>query len=87
MNERNVVRARADVRHEVADPFATLAVLLPAPGAGHAIAWIALKQLDLLARIEGLAVAANELGLVIEGIDLADNAGTEDLQHTPGLGG
>ena len=63
-----------------------LAVLLPAPGAGQARAGKALKQLDLFARIERLAVALDQLGLVVERVALAGGAGHEQLDDPLGLG-
>ena len=59
------------MRHQAADPLATLSLLPPRPRALHALSRLALEQLDLLARIERLAVAADEIGLVIERIALA----------------
>ena len=46
----------------------------------------ALEQLDLAAGIELLAVALDQLRLVVEGIDLAGGAGHEELHDALGLG-
>ena len=81
VNERHVVDAAGQVRHQVAHPFAAVAVLPPGPGAFHALPGVALEQLDFFARIERLAVAANQLGLVIECIALAGRARHEELHH------
>ena len=47
----------------------------------------ALEQFHLAARIELLAVALDQLGLVIEGVALAGRAGHEELHHAFGFGG
>ena len=71
---------------QIADPFAALAVLPPAPGALHDMAGIGLKQLDAAAGIERLPVAANQLRLVVECIALARGTGHEELDDTLRLG-
>ena len=79
MDERHLVDATGQVRNQIADPFAALAALPPLPGALHARAGVALKQFDLLARIKRLAVAANQLRLVIERVALARRARHKQL--------
>src|SRR5262249_14007182 len=49
-------------------------------------AGVALEQLDAAAGVELLAVTADQLRLVVEGIDLAGGAGHEQLHDAPGPG-
>ena len=76
MHERQIVSAGCQVRRQTTDPFSGVAVLFPFPRAGHDCAGAALKELDLAARIEFLAVALDEKRLVIEGVALAGCART-----------
>ena len=84
--ERDVVDAGRQVRHEIADPAAALAVLPPFPGAGHHRAGLALEQLDLAARIELLAVPLDQRRLVVERVALAGRARHEELNDALGPG-
>src|SRR5215831_7061705 len=86
MNKRHVVHTATEVRREIAHPFATLTVLLPAPGTLHASSGFALEQFDFLARVERLAVAFDEIGLVVEQVALTGGAGHEQLHDAFGLG-
>ena len=52
----------------------------------HEVAGHAGGSLDMTARIERLSVPALQLGLVVEGIHLADAAVHEKLDHTAHLG-
>ena len=52
----------------------------------HEVAGHAGGSLDMAARIERLAVPALQLGLVVEGVHLADAAVHEELDHTANLG-
>ena len=61
--ERDIVDAGRQVRQQTADPLAALAKLPPFPGARHHGARLALKELDLAAGIELLAVSLAEGGL------------------------
>ena len=74
-------------RHQVAHPLAALAVLLPLPRAGHADAGVALKQLDLFARIERLARSCDQRWLVVERVALTGRARHEQLHDAFRLGG
>ncbi len=85
MDKRHVVDAGSQMRHQVAHPLTALAILLPAPGACHAGAGITLKQLDLLAGVERLAVELDQLGLVVERVALAGGAGHEHLHDAFGF--
>src|SRR5689334_8473833 len=71
VNERDVVHAGGQVRHQIAYPFAATAALFPLPWAGHHRAGTALEQLDFATRVEFLAVTLNEFRFVIEGVALA----------------
>ena len=84
--ERDVVDTGRQVRQQVADPVAALAVLPPFPGAGHDGARLALEQLDLAAGIELPAVSLDERGFVVERVALAGRARHEEL-HDPGGAG
>src|SRR5262249_1236880 len=86
VEEADVIDTAADVRHQVADILAALAVRLPAPRALHARARNALEQFDLAGGVELLAIALDELRLVVEGIDLAGGTGHEELHHALGPG-
>src|SRR5262249_14439637 len=85
-NEGDVVHAGRQAGQQAADVLAALAVLLPRPGAFHVRAGVALEQLDLAAGVELRAVALDQLGLVIEGIDLAGGPGHEQLHDAPSAG-
>ena len=69
------------VRHQVADPLAALAVLLPLPGALHHAPGRALEQLDLAAGVELLAVLLDQQRLVVERVALAGRARHEQLRR------
>src|SRR5438270_5700286 len=86
MNERQLIHTRAQVRDQVADPFAAMSILLPIPGALHDRSWLALKELDLAARIEFLPCPFDHFGFVIKGVALAGGAGHEELHHPLGTG-
>jgi hypothetical protein len=85
MNERDVVGAVRNVRHQAAHPFAALAVLLPIPRALHHFAGIALEQLDLAAGIELLPTALDQPRLVVERVALTGRAGHEQLHDAARL--
>jgi hypothetical protein len=86
VDERQVVHARADVRHQFAHPLAALAARLPVPGRFQHRAGIALEQFDFTARIKLLSVPRDELRLVIKRVALARCAGHEELHDAFRLG-
>ena len=81
LKEGDVIHTRPDVRQDIADPLAALSTLLPCPGAVHDHARLALKQLDLLARIPRLACFPIEQGLVIVEIELRWRTMLEQIDH------
>ena len=86
MDERQVVDAGNDAWQQVCGPMPALAMLLPIPGALQKGPWRdALEQLHPLARVELLAVAPGDLGLVVERVEVAYASRHEELHHPPGL--
>jgi hypothetical protein len=81
VQESDVVGAGTNMRNKVTDPFGRLSILLPAPGAFHDRARIALEKLDLFARIKFLAMALQEFRFVIERVALAGGSGHEELNN------
>ena len=79
MNECHVIDATAQMRHEIAHPFAGLTILFPIPGAFHAWPRVALKEFDLASRIKLLTMAFDQLRFVIKRVALAGRAGHEEL--------
>ena len=65
MDEREVVHALGQLGKQVAHPAAAFAVLAERPPATLAIAGLGREELQLAVGVEGLAVAARELRLVI----------------------
>src|SRR6266568_8697473 len=86
MNECHIVRTGAEVRDEIADPFAALAVLFPIPRTFHHRARIALEQFHFAARFKFFSAAFDELGFVIERITLAGRSRHEQLHDAFGSG-
>src|SRR6266436_287745 len=86
MNEGDIVGTGAEVRDEVADPFAALAVLFPVPGTFHHRARIALEQLHFATGFKFFSAAFDELGFVIERITLAGRSRHEQLHDAFGSG-
>src|SRR6266576_3088281 len=86
MNEGNVVRTGAEVRNEIADPFAALAVWFPVPGTFHYRAGIALEQFHFPAGFKFFSTAFDQLRLVIERVTLAGCSRHEQLHHAFGSG-
>jgi len=79
VDKGNIVDPLGEVGQEVADPFAGLSVLTEGPGTFHEIAGLAEKRIHLTLAGHRFAVAADEFGLVVEGVDVADAACAEDL--------
>src|SRR5262245_25673170 len=74
------------MRERRAHPAPALTVLLPPPGALEHVARLARRRLDVLPRIELLAVQPDQLGLVVERVALARAAVHEELDDPPDLG-
>src|SRR6185437_10905173 len=79
MDKGDVIRARADMRDEIADPLAALAPWLPVPRTLHHGARIALKKFHPAAGIELFAAALDEFRLVVKRVALARGARHEQL--------
>ena len=77
---------RRQVRNEIADPLAALAVLPPFPRAGHHGAGLALEQLDLAPRVELLAVLLDQRRLIVKRVALAGRARHEQVNDSLGPG-
>src|SRR6266404_1165013 len=86
MNEGHIVRAGAEVRDEIADPFSALAVLSPVPGTFHHCPRIALEQFHFAAGFKFFSAAFDQLRLVIERVTLAGCSRHEQLHHAFGSG-
>src|SRR5215475_10840434 len=71
MEEADVVGAGAQVREEVADVFAALAVLLEAPLGADDASLVAMSAAAKRAHGDGSAIEGVHVRLVVEGIDLA----------------
>jgi hypothetical protein len=84
--ERDVVDTGCEMRQQVADPLAALAVAAPFPGAGHDRTRLALKQLDLAAGIEFLAGSPDDVRFIIECVALTGRARHEELYDPRGTG-
>ena len=87
MDEREVVHALGQLGKQVAHPAAAFAVLAERPPAPLAIAGLGREELQLAVGVEGLAVAARELRLVVPRIDVTQPAGAKNLDDSAGLGG
>lgn len=89
VDEAEVVDVLGNMGKEGADPAAGLAVLFEIPE------WFEELALGLFSEgvfadadeVEGLAVAFDELGFVVEGIDMAGAAGHEEEDDSLGLSG
>ena len=85
VKKRQVVHALRQVREEVAHPLAALAVLLERERAFQQPAGLAEEGVDFALAGQLLSVMLCEVRLVVEGIDMADAAGAEDLHDALGL--
>src|SRR5690349_21680757 len=85
MEEGHVIDAGGQVREQVADPLAALAVLLELPLRPDDAALVLVPA--AAERLDGnrLAVERVELRLVVEGIDVTRAAVAEDEDHALGL--
>ena len=84
--KRQVVDAGGDLGKHAADPPPALAILPERERALHQVARRARGRLDMASRVKRLAVAAVQLGLVVERVHLADAAVHEELDHPAHLG-
>jgi hypothetical protein len=87
MDEGHAVGEGAEVGELFGDPFAGLAALDELPGAAHEVAVGALEGDLFFAAGHGLAGAFFEFGFVVEGVEVGDAAGAEDLDDAFGLWG
>ena len=86
MHERDVVREFGEIRDQVADPFAGLAVLAEAVLGPGQVARRALERHGRPAR-QRFAVPLDQLGFVVPGLELTHRAGTEDHDDVLRLSG
>ena len=86
VQKRHVIDAVGQLRHQAADPLATLAVLLPRPTGFSCRRRGRSETARPCRRIERLTVALDQLGFVVEGVALAGGAGHEQLHDALGLG-
>ena len=87
VQEGDVIDARGQVREQVADPLAALAVLLELPLRPDDPALVLLAAAAEGLHLHGLAVQAVQLRLVVERIDVAGPAVHEQEDHALRLGG
>ena len=85
LDERDVVDAGGQVGEQVADPRAALAVLPEVPLGTDDAALVAVAAAALGLHLDGLAVEPVELGLVVEGVDMARAAVHEQEDDALGL--
>src|SRR5262249_49760813 len=78
--------AGSQVGEQVADVAATLTIGFEAEGALQEPSGLAEEGVDPALAGEFLAVVAGQVGLVVEGIDVTDGAGGEDLHDALHLG-
>jgi hypothetical protein len=81
VDERHPVDHVAERRHRLGEQLPAAAVGLEIPDRLEPGAEAVLKRLHVLAEVARLAVLPHELGLVVEEIDVAGRAGTEQLHH------
>ena len=86
VDEAQLVRHLPDVRNEIGDLFAALTVRPERPWAPVQASLFALKGDEAAGSRQGLAVAPDELRLVVEGVNLAARPGAENHQHLLRLG-
>jgi hypothetical protein len=86
VDECDVVDAAADVREQVADPLAALAVLLELPPRLDDAALVLLAATAGSLHLDGLVVHADHAGLIVERVDLARPAVHEQKDDALRLG-
>ena len=87
MDEAKVVRQSRKVRQHVREHFAGLAARFECPVWSCKVPVLALKGDQFVAAGQRLAVALDELGLVVPCIDMAQRARRENHQNVLGFGG
>ena len=87
MQEGDVVDTATDVREKVADPFPTLPITLEVPLGSDDATLVALAATAEGLHRDRLAVQGIELGLVVEGVDVARPPVHEEEDDALGLGG
>ncbi len=87
VDEAHVIDEVAEVGDEVGDHFPALAAGSEFPGAFGEHALFALEGDEVIGTGHGLAVVADEVGFIVEGIELAAGTGAEDHEDLFGGGG
>src|SRR5208337_2340479 len=83
MDERDVIDAGRQVREDVGDVLATLAVLAKGPFRPNDSSLVLLAAAAERLDLDRLAVQPVEYGLVVERVDMAGPAVHEQEDHTP----
>ena len=86
MDEAHFIRQGGQVGDQVGNHLPTLASWTKLPGTASQRSLLALKGDELLVPRQGLPMATNEFGLVIEGVELTAATTTEDQQDILGPG-
>ena len=86
MDEAEIIGVLSEVGQQVGKVFAGLAAWLELPGALGEVPVLALECDDLVDAGHGLAVALDQFGFVVPGVEMADGAGAEDVEDAFGLG-
>ncbi len=87
MDEGHLVSEGAEAGEFFGHPLAGLAAADEGPGAAHEVAVGALEADLFFGAGHGLAGALFEFGFVVEGVEVGDAAGAEDLDDALGFGG
>ena len=86
VDEAKLIRHLPDLRHEIGDLFAALAVRPKRPRAAIEATLFSLKSNQLVGTRQRLAMALDEFRLVVEGVNLAARPRAENHQHLLRLG-
>ena len=86
MDERHLIDVAGELRQQVADPAAALAVLPEGPIALLAVPRLRGEELHVAGRVERRAIPLHELGLVVKRVEVREAAGAEDVDHRLRLG-
>src|SRR5262249_35051300 len=87
VDEGHVVNACRQVRQQVADPASAVSPLMKSKRAFHQVARLTEEGVELSFAGQGLAMMFDEVGLVVERVNMTYAACTEDLNRSFGLGG
>ncbi len=87
MHKAHVIRQFTQHRHQIRNHLAAFTARLKFPGALGKIALLALKGNQIIATGHGLAMAFDQLGFVIEGVELTASTRAKDQQNALGFGG